>query len=55
VGDVDVAQAEELIKKYFGHLESGPGLGDEVRALCVCCSYVGAHADVNIWLANVSA
>lgn len=40
VGDVDVAQAEELIKKYFGHLESGPGLGDEVRAVCVCVLFV---------------
>lgn len=32
VGDVNVEQAEELIKKYFGHLESPPQPGlNQVR------------------------
>ena len=33
VGDVDVGQAEEMIRKYFGHLESGGGPSKEAQTL----------------------
>lgn len=33
VGDVDVAQAEELIRKYFGHLEAGADTAASRQAL----------------------